>query len=128
MINLQGNPMIKWEDLSWQQKAAFWIVIGVVGWFSPEIALLFHFGGIEVVFAFLAFYLIPILRQIQTYYFKFRQALTLAIVTYQSSAAAKPRVYFTQAVFCSVAFMLTGSVVLSAAFLMPGMLVNGFLT
>ncbi len=119
--------MLKWEDLSWQQKAAFWVAIGIVGWFSSEIALLFHFGGIEVVFAFIALYSLPILRQIQAHYYKFRQALTLAIVTYQSSASAKPRVYFTQAVFCSAAFALTGSVALPAIFFMPGMLMSNVL-
>ena len=62
--------MIKWEDLNVYQKTAFWLFIGIVGWFSPEIALLFQFGGIEVVFAFLAVYTIPIIRQVCTVFDK----------------------------------------------------------
>jgi len=120
--------MIKWEDLNWYQKAAFWLVIGVVGWFSPEIALLFHFGGVEVVFAFLAAYTIPIIRQIQTYIAKAKEAAALAYFAYQTSASAKPKVFFVQAAFCIVAFALTSSVAFSAFFFMPGLALNGVLT
>ena len=120
--------MIKWEDLNWYQKAAFWLVIGIVGWFSPEIALLFHFGGVEVVFAFLAAYMIPIIRQIQAFIAKVKEAVALTYFPYQTSASAKPKVFFVQAVFCTTAFALTGSLAFSAFFFMPGLALNGVLT
>ncbi|TPV60042.1 hypothetical protein FJ444_07800 [Aestuariibacter sp. GS-14] len=120
--------MIKWEDLNVYQKAAFWLAVGVVGWFSPEIALLFHFGGIEVVFAFIAIYSIPILKQIQCYLQKVKDGVNLAYCTYQASASAKPKVFFVQALFCTAAFVLTGSVALSALYFMPGLVLNGVLT
>tara|TARA_B100002049_G_C15892340_1_gene296315 strand:- start:107 stop:469 length:363 start_codon:yes stop_codon:yes gene_type:complete len=120
--------MIKWEELSWQQKAAFWFFIGIAGWFSPEIALLFHFGGIEVVFAFLALYLLPAIRLVLGYYQKCENAVALAAIAYRNSASARPGVYFIQAVFCSVAFIATGSIAFSAVFFMPGMIFNGALT
>ncbi|GAB5394512.1 MAG: hypothetical protein Altm1KO_40300 [Alteromonas macleodii] len=120
--------MIKWEDLNWYQKAAFWCVIGIVGWFAPEIALLFHFGGVEVVFAFVAYYYFPILRQIQAYIVKAKEAAALAYLTYHTSASAKPKVFFVQAAFCSLAFVLTGSVAFAGMFFMPSMVLNGVLT
>lgn len=119
--------MIKWEDLNRYQKAAFWLVIGIVGWFSPEIALLFHFGGIEVVFAFLAAYLLPVIRQLQVYLAKVKAFFALANYAYQTSASAKPKVFFVQAVFCTAAFTLSGSLAFSAFFLMPGLALNGVL-
>lgn len=119
--------MIKWEQLTWYQKAAFWCVIGVVGWFAPEIALLFHFGGIEVVFAFIAVYAVPILRQLRSIYAKCAEVMTLAVVTYKESAAAQPRVFLLQASFCLTAFAVTGSVAFSAFFFMPALAFNGVL-
>ena len=120
--------MLEWEELTWYQKAAFWFVIGIIGWFAPEIALLFHFGGIEVVFAFLAYYFIPIFRQVQTYIFKIKEAVALTYFAYQNSASAKPKAFFFQATFCSLAFVLTGSIAFSAFFLMPSLVLNGVLT
>ncbi|MBO1255383.1 hypothetical protein J3L16_06760 [Alteromonas sp. 5E99-2] len=119
--------MIQWEDLKWYQKAAFWFVIGIVGWFAPEIALLFHFSGIEVVFAFVAMYYTPILRQIQNLYRQFKESLSLAVITFQSSACAKPKVYFLGVSFCCVAFAFTSSIAFSAIFFMPGLVLNGVL-
>ena len=116
--------MIQWEDLKWYQKAAFWFVIGIVGWFAPEIALLFHFGGIEVVFAFVVMYYTPIKRQIQNYWRQFKQGLSLAVVTLQQSASAKPSVYFLGATFCCVAFALTSSLAFASIFFMPGLVFN----
>ena len=120
--------MSKWEDLNWYQKAAFWCAIGVIGWFSPEIVLLFQFGGIEVVFAFVAYYCLPILRQIHSFVAKIKEVSSIAYATYQTSASAKPKVFFVQATFCTAAFVLTGSVAFACLFLMPSMVFNGVLT
>lgn len=117
--------MIKWQDLTWYQKAAFWLVIGILGWFSPEIALLFHFGGVEVVFAFLAAYTLPIIRHIQAYTAKAKEAAALAYIAYQTSASARPKVFMLQAAFCTAAFAVSGSVAISALFFMPGLALNG---
>lgn len=123
--------MMKWEDLNVYQKTAFWLFIGLVGWFSPEIALLFQFGGIEVVFAFLAVYTIPIIRQVCTFFakakYKTKQVMRLAYCTYESSASAKPSVFFVQATFCALAFFITGYIAFAAFFLMPSLLLNGML-
>lgn len=119
--------MIKWEALTVYQKAAFWIAIGIVGWFSPEIALLFHFGGIEVVFAFIAIYSMPIIRLLQSYLSKAREIARLVYCTCQSSASAQQKVFFVQSAFCTAAFMLTGSIAFSAMYFMPGLVLNGFL-
>lgn len=120
--------MIKWEDLKWYQKASFWIFIGVIGWFSPEIALLFHFGGVEVVFAFLVFYSNPIIRQFQGWYRKLKESVALAYLTYQTSASTRPKVFVVQATFCTLAFVATGSLAFSTFFLMPSMVFNGVLS
>lgn len=120
--------MLKWEDLTTYQKAAFWIAIGIIGWLAPEIALLLHFGGIEVVFAFLACYCTPIIRQLQAYYGELKHVLALAYVTLQTSALATPRVFWVQAAFCLTAISLTGSIAFSASFFMPGMMFNSLLT
>ncbi|HCV05217.1 MAG TPA: hypothetical protein DG048_21510 [Pseudoalteromonas sp.] len=120
--------MIEWQCLNWYQKAAFWLFIGIAGWFLPEIALLFHFGGVEVVFACLAAYTTSIVGQIKVYISEFKKTLSLAYFFYQTSPSTKPKVFFVQAVFCSTAFVLTGSLAFSAFFFALGFVLNGFLT
>jgi hypothetical protein len=120
--------MMKWEELNGYQKAAFWLFIGLIGWFAPEIALLFHFGGIEVTFAFLALYFTPLMAQIKRHYSNFKDSFALAYVTIRHSSKAKSKVYFTQAIFCTVAFVLTSSVAFSAIFFMPSLMLNEVLT
>ncbi|MGQ8366199.1 hypothetical protein [Glaciecola sp. 1036] len=119
--------MIKWEDLKWYQKAGFICVICVVAWFAPEITLLLQFGGIEVVFAFAVMYFSPILAQVKQFHQKLKSSIDLAIVTFQTSASARPKVFCLQAGFCCMAFLLTSSVTFSAVFFMPGLLFNGVL-
>ncbi|WP_288346164.1 hypothetical protein [uncultured Pseudoalteromonas sp.] len=119
--------MIKWHELNKYQKAAFWCLIAIVGWFSPEIALLFHFGGIEVVFAFLAMYSLPIIRVVRSYLQKIREKLLLAYVSFQKSASGKTNVFLMQTVFCCIAVALTGSFSFAMVFLMPGMMLNNML-
>lgn len=120
--------MITWKDLNGYQKAAFWVFIGIAGWFSPEIALLFHFGGVDIVFAFLAAFMIPIISHIRAYIAKLKETLALVCFAYQKSASAKPDVFWLQAVFCAAAFALTGCVALSAFYFIPGLALNTFLT
>lgn len=119
--------MIKWHELNKYQKAAFWCLIAIVGWFSPEIALLFHFGGIEVVFAFLAMYSLPIIRVVRSYFLKIKENLLLAYVSFQKSASGKPNVFLMQTAFCCLAVALTGSFSFAIVFLMPGMMLNNML-
>lgn len=118
---------MKWEDLNGYQKAAFWTFIGIAGWFAPEIALLFHFGGIEVTFAVLAMYFMPVLRKIHAHYLMLKEQMALAYLSFQTSASAKPKVFLIQASFCTLAFICTGSFVFSAIFFMPGLIFNGLL-
>lgn len=120
--------MKQWEDLSRLQKLAFGCVIVIIAMFAPEIALLAHFGGIEVAFAFLAFYYTPFIRLFKTYYTKLHNALVRAIYVYKNSASARPGVFFVQASFSAVAFLFTGSLALSTCFFMPSMMLNGVLT
>lgn len=119
--------MTHWQDLKWYHKALFWSFVGLVGWFAPEIALAFHFGGIEVVFAIVVMYYTPILRQIQSLCTELKKSLSFAAITLQHSATAKPKVYFLGASFCCVAFFLTSSVAFSAIFFLPGFVLNGIL-
>lgn len=119
--------MRNWEDLTLMQKLIIGAGILMLGMFAPEIALLVHFGGIEVAFAFLLFYFNPILNWLAARVEDVNEILTTAFVSYASSASARPKIYATQAVFCCLAFALTGSLAMSVGFLMPGMLFNPLL-
>ena len=119
--------MKNWEDLTLLQKALCGLAIVCVAAFAPEIAILAQFGGIEVAFAFLAMYLMPLVRHVQNIYNKLNQKIQLAIVAIQTSASAKPKVFFVQATFCCVAFGLSGSVAFAGFFFMPSLVMNGTL-
>ncbi|MBT0587181.1 hypothetical protein [Alteromonas oceanisediminis] len=114
---------MKWNDLRGYQKAAFWNAIVFATLFAPEITLLLHFGGIEVVFAFIAYYFSPLFSQIQVFLTK----IQIAAASYQNSASAKPKVFFVQAAFCSLAFVTTGSIAFAGVFFMPSLAFNGVL-
>lgn len=119
--------MKRWEDLTFVQKTVIGLAIFAMAVFAPEIALLVQFGGIEVAFAFIAMYLLPITRLLGSIYQKLRSKLELASVIIQTSATAKPKVFFVQAAFCVAAFMLTGSISFAYLFFIPSMVLNGAL-
>ncbi len=116
-----------WEYLTFIQKAVVGTTILCIAVFAPEIALLVQFGGIEVAFAFLALYLAPILGHINNHYKKVKHAASLALISYQTSASAKPKVFFVQAAFCCIGFAVTGSLAFSVFFFMPSIVLNGVL-
>ena len=116
-----------WEDLTFVQKAIVGTSILCVAVLAPEIALLVQFGGIEVAFAFLALYLAPALRQINLSYKKVKYIVSLVLISYQTSASAKPKVFFVQAAFCCIGFAVTGSLAFSVFFFMPSIVLNGVL-
>ncbi|WP_414829651.1 hypothetical protein [Alteromonas sp. H39] len=118
---------MKWSDLSWQQKTVVWIVIAIAGCFAPEIAMLVHFGGIEAAFAFLFVFFTPAAVWLKHHYQKARDSITLAVVSLQTSASAKPKTFAVQASFCCLAFALTGSAAFAMSFFMPGILFNSML-
>jgi hypothetical protein len=68
------------------------------------------------------------LLQIKARKAQFSQALLLAYVSLQTSAVAKPKIYFLQAGFFTLAFVLTSSIAFSSVFFMPGLVFNGVLT
>ncbi len=118
---------MKWNDLTWQQKTVVWMVVGVVGCFAPEIAMLVHFGGIEAAFAFLFVFFTPTALWLRHHYQKLRDAVSLAVISLQTSASAKPKTFLVQASFCCLAFAFTGSALFAMSFFMPGMLFNNML-
>lgn len=118
---------MKWNELTWQQKTVVWVLIAIAGCFAPEIALLVHFGGMEAAFAFLFVFFTPALLWLKHHYQKLRDSLALAVVSWQTSASAKPRTFLVQASFCCIAFAMTGSGVFALSFFMPGMLFNSML-
>ncbi|MBC3764767.1 hypothetical protein [Neptunicella marina] len=120
--------MIKWQDLNRYQKAAFWLFIGIAGWFAPEIALAFQFGGVEVVFAIMTVYLVPVLKHLQHWFQSVKTTTEIACIAMINSASTQPRVFAVQASFCCAALLLTGSTTFAVSFFMPGMLFNGLLT
>ncbi|MEG3768884.1 hypothetical protein [Alteromonas sp. 14N.309.X.WAT.G.H12] len=117
--------MKNWEDLTLLQKAIFGVAIVGVALLAPEIAMLVQFGGIEIAFAFLAMYLMPMIRHINNAYSKLNESIKIAVISIQNSASAKPKVFAVQAMFCCTAFLFTGSVAFATIFFMPGLVLNG---
>ena len=118
---------MRWEQLSWYQKAAVWCFVGVVGWFAPEIALLVHFGGIEAAFAFLFVFFTPAYVWLKNFIADFKKHLAILTSSIKRSACARPSVFALQAGFCCGAFFVTSSAVFAVSFFMPAILLNGVL-
>jgi hypothetical protein len=116
--------VFKWEDLSLLQKLLFWFAIVVVAVIAPELALLVHFGGIELAFAFLVVYFKPLLTWLVAKYAKLQDFTAISGASIRGSASMSPKVFFTQGSFCMLAIVVTGSVTFSLCFFIPALLLN----
>jgi hypothetical protein len=119
--------MSNWKDLSLIKKVAIGLLIAVSAFAAPEMMMLLDFGGMELAFSFLLVYCKPFIVWLQPKINWIFAQISIAKVGFLSSALFQPRVFATQAVFCSIAMILTGSLVLSVSFLLPALLVNGLL-
>ena len=93
----------------------------------PELAIVVDFGGLEMIVAFALLNAQPFLMWLQRQYNTVKQWGGIARSAMSQSALAKPRVFLVSGVFCSIAMVLTGSVVLSLAFILPSVVGNGVL-
>ncbi len=95
--------------------------------FAPEFIFMADIGGIELVFSFLVLYYKPIISKLQSVVERVKFEVNICSYALKNSSAVNPKVYFTQAVFYSCAFIVSGSIIYSSVFLLPAMLLNGVL-
>ena len=116
-----------WENLSRTQKFLFIAVMCFVAPFAPEFIFMSQIGGIELVFGFLFLYYKPILLRLQIVIERIKLELNICSSAIKNSLAVQPKVYFTQAVFYTCAFVVSGSVLYASVFFMPALMLNGIL-
>jgi hypothetical protein len=116
-----------WENLSRTQKFLFIAVMCCIAPFAPEFILMSQVGGIELVFAFLALYYKPILIRLQIVIDRVKFEISICSTAIKGSLAIQPKVYFTQALFYSCAFVVSGSILYASVFFIPALMLNGML-
>ena len=116
-----------WQNLSSIQKFLFVAIMCVIVPFAPEFILMADIGGIELVFSFLVLYYKPIIMKVQSAIERVKFEISICSYALKNSSAVKPKVYITQAVFYSCAFIVSGSIIYSSVFLLPAMVFNGVL-
>lgn len=116
-----------WKNLHWTQKAIVGVFVLLMVVTMPELMPLLDIGGIELIFGF-------IVLNINTAKYwlhdKYRQARNLAkslLVAFVGSALAKPRNFVFHGGVCCAVLFVTGSILISSAFLLPVMIANGYL-
>jgi hypothetical protein len=116
-----------WYELTKPQKIVLGIVFLMLVPLMPELAIVVDFGGLEMIVAFTLLNAQPFLMWLKSRYDMVKEWGAIARSAMSKSALAKPRVFVVSGVFCSVAMVLTGSVVLSLAFILPSVVGNGLL-
>jgi hypothetical protein len=116
-----------WENLSKTQKFLFIALTCFVAPFAPEFILLADIGGIELVFSFLVLYYKPFLLRLQAAIERIKFEISICTTAFKSSLVFKPKVYFTQALFYTCAFVVSGSILYASVFFLPAFLLNGVL-
>ena len=122
-----GKCMRNWEELSFTNKLIVGLLIIIAASFAPELMLLVDFGGIELAFTFLLLYCKPLITWLTAKYSVMTYHANIARVAFINSTFFQPRIFVAQAVFCCLVVLITGSVIFSTGFLLPGLLVNGLL-
>jgi hypothetical protein len=116
-----------WGNLSRTQKFLFIAVMCCVAPFAPEFIFMSQVGGIELVFGFLVLYYKPILLRLQVAIEYIKCELNICITAIKSSLLVQPKVYLTQVLFYSCAFVVSGSMLYAAVFFIPAIMFNGML-
>jgi hypothetical protein len=119
--------MRNWNDLSLIQKLLIGLFIAFAAFAGPEMMFLIDIGGIELAFGALVMYFKPLIIWLQPKLNWLYSQIKITKVGFLNSAIFQPKVFTTHAVFCSVAMILTGSLVLSVGFFLPALLANGML-
>ena len=122
---LHKESVLMWKNLNVIQKFLFIAIMCAIVPFAPEFILMADIGGIELVFSFLVLYYKPIIIKIHSAIHRVKLELNICSYALKNSWAFKPKVYFTQAVFYSCAFIVSGSILYSSVFLLPAMILNG---
>jgi len=116
-----------WGNLSNTQKFLFIAVMCLVVPFAPEFIFMSEIGGIELVYGFLVLYYKPVFIRVRSVIERVKFELEICSTAFKNSSATQPKVYFTQALFYSCAFVVSGSMLYASAFLLPALLLNGVL-
>ena len=116
-----------WEDLSKTKKFLFIAVMCCVAPFAPEFIFMADIGGIELVFSFLVLYYKPVLLRVQATIDRIKFEINICTSAFKSSSVFQPKVYFTQALFYTCAFVVSGSMLYASAFFLPAFLFNNVL-
>lgn len=113
-----------WENLSKTQKFIFITIMCCFAPFAPEFILMADIGGLELVFSFLVLYYKPFLMRLRALIEQIKSKIKNCTSAFKNSSIFQPKVYFTQALFYSCAFFLSGSILFASAFLLPAFLFN----
>ncbi|MGB0899028.1 MAG: hypothetical protein ACPGSN_07230 [Psychrobium sp.] len=119
--------MQSWKKLSSWQKALVSIVVLSAVVVMPELLPLIDIGGIELIFGFIV---LNYKNAVHWFTAKARHmSAIISIVKHAISASVlcRPKVYIIHAGICSLALLITGSLVISTSFLFPVILMNGIL-
>lgn len=116
-----------WKNLNFLQKALIGILVLGLVMVMPELLPLLDIGGIELIFGFVVLNFKTALHWLRVKHMQVKLITNVAIEAFIGSALGKPRFFIFHASVCSVALILTGSLVLSISFLFPVMLANGIL-
>lgn len=116
-----------WKRLNIFQKALIAVLVFGLVALMPELLPLIDVGGIELIFGFVVLNFKNVLDWLQVRYTQAKLIVNIAMEAFVGSALCKPRTFIFHAGVCTVALILTGSLVLSTSFLLPVMLANGML-
>lgn len=116
-----------WKNLNAIQKFVIGAIILVFVIMMPELLPLMDVAGIELIFGFVVLNFKYIMSWLRTKYAHIKQIISLVTLAFTQSALGKPKTFICHAGVCSCVLIMTGSLVLSLSFLLPIVLVNGFL-
>jgi len=109
------------------QKTLVAALVMIMVLIMPELLPLLDVGGIELIFGFVILNYKNALYWLQVKREQIKLVVNTATEAFVGSALCKPRTFIFHAGVCSIALILTGSLVLSTSFLLPVMLGNGML-
>ena len=116
-----------WNRLNWLQKALVGCVVFGLVLLMPEILPLLDMGGIELIFGFIVLNIKSMIAWFNSKFLQLNETIKIVIDSFLGSALARPNTFVAHAGICTVALVLTGSLMLSVSFLLPVIMVNGLL-
>ena len=119
--------MSHWKNLNICWKLLFGAILIFGAFLAPEVLLVIDFAGFEFAFACLVVYFKPTTDWLKVKYEQLPVQLIKLYASIQTAAFFKPRIFTLQSSFCLICFVVTGSFLFSALFLLPAVVGNGLI-